>query len=195
MTNINSHRDRGDAAGMAAGFPISIRHAFNDHLDCGSWCKSLSSDPKIKAKAFQRLPYKKPLVGVQLKKLLLEMVAEKCNIKICERLQHSFSSQNNERFNNMIASKCNKARAQTGGLTYEGRGHHCIVVKNLGHGNGISSIMKQQGLTTCGSSQYFHLKTKRARKANAKAATVEQKRKKKPAWQDPQESSEPCIGR
>jgi len=179
MTNITSHR--GDAAGMAAGFPISIRHAFGDHMDCNpSWCKSLSTDPAIKAKAFQRLPYKKPLVGAELKKLLLQIVAEKCTLKICERLQHTFSSQNNESFHNMIASKCNKARAQQGGDSYEGRGHRCICVKNLGHSEALKAILAEQGLQTGSQMEsYLRSKVKRTKRRNRKARTVEQKRNRK----------------
>ena len=75
-----------------------------DHSDCGDWCK-FKDDPGRK---FLSLPYGKPLTDPALRKALCTFMDQ--YIKKADQLSALGSSQANESFNNMVASKAPKSR-------------------------------------------------------------------------------------
>ena len=96
--------NEGDPEGLRANFRQIPKHAFavNDHTECGKWCKA-TSNPEYKISG---LANGKPLTDPSL----LEEITNIFEIyaRNAERLAPCASTNRNENFNNIVASKAPK---------------------------------------------------------------------------------------
>jgi len=120
-----------------------IPHAFGDH----SLCKFHEEKDNYE---FKTLPGKKAIEGQSLRTSLEELMGRYVNN--VEKLAPSASTQVNENFNNIVASKCPKSKHYSGSESLNYRVAAVVCQKNLGHSyidnvyNKLSISPTRQGL-------------------------------------------------
>ena len=105
------------------------KHHNNDHTDCDSaWCGALKSDTYC----HKNLPYGKDLTSEELKQALLKIYVDGLSSQV-DKLAKLGSSQANESFNNLLATKAPKFKhfSETASLYY--RLCASVLQKNIGY--------------------------------------------------------------
>ena len=122
MQNENNHEKTRDAL-------LSIvPHVFGQHDRCGDWCRFLS-DPK---RGYKNLPYKKCLSGSQLRQALDKIFAKQA--QNASQLCSNSTSNPNESFNTMVASKAPKSHHYSKSESLDYRIAAAVCQKNMGEG-------------------------------------------------------------
>ena len=99
-------QNQGNVEGLQKRLSEIVRHMYGCHEQCsGEWCTYSDNPEKF---AHNSLPYKKPLQDKNLSEALHKLVQQ--YIAKADRLAYQGSSQANESFNNIVASKAPKAR-------------------------------------------------------------------------------------
>jgi len=99
-------QNQGNIDGLQQRLREIVPHMYGSHDICSEdWC-SFKRDPQNFV--YSSLPHKKPLTDVPLKEALSKLVDQ--YISKADRLAFQGSSQANESFNNIVASKAPKAR-------------------------------------------------------------------------------------
>lgn len=94
-------QNSGNSTKLADDLNKIVPHLYGEHSECGTWCKSDKTNYKPK-----NLPYGKPLSDQSLR-VALESLMNKYTQK-ADELVDLGSTQNNENFNHMVASKAPK---------------------------------------------------------------------------------------
>lgn len=94
-------QNSGNSTKLADDLNKIVPHLYVEHSECGTWCKNDKTNYKPK-----NLPYGKPLSEQSLR-VALESLMNKYTQK-ADELVDLGSTQNNENFNHMVASKAPK---------------------------------------------------------------------------------------
>ena len=125
-------QNRGDAAGLAANLQAIVPHTFDNHEHCEQqdvkWCGYLSAPEVYRHKS---LAHGKGLTGAELHKDLTNVFD--AFIQNADKLAHLESSQANESFNNIVASKAPKNKHYSGSESLSYRVSAAVSQKNDGH--------------------------------------------------------------
>ncbi|XP_062614819.1 uncharacterized protein LOC134276600 [Saccostrea cucullata] len=115
---------------VARSYDCIVPHIFGDHSKCEneSWCRYKDNPLNYR---FTSLPNGKPLDGDELKKEL-ETLVEKYKSRI-PNMRNLGSTQSNENFNNMVATKAPKNRHYCGSFSLKSRISAAVLQKNEGH--------------------------------------------------------------
>ena len=126
--NYAVSQNRGNADGLSQALSTLSKHPFGEHDDCDSmWCK-FKANPKSKHNS---LPFGKPLADKSLQ-LALEKVIGTYR-KNAGKLASLGSTQSNESFNRIVASKAPKAGHFSGSANLNYRVAAGVAQKNEGH--------------------------------------------------------------
>ena len=116
----------GDSKKTAEAITNIIPHAFGEHNGCGNWCK-FKLDPKRKHSS---LPYGKCLAGLELREALKKVFSKHADN--AARLCFKSSTNPNESFNNMVASKAPKYCHYSKSESLDFRIASTVCQKNVG---------------------------------------------------------------
>lgn len=109
--------NKGDLAAVKAAILNIEQHAFGEHNACGDWCK-YSEDPE------------KPLTSRELRAQLATVLSR--DAENAEKIAPCGSSQANESFNNLVATKNPKYKFNAGSEALPFRVAASVCQKNLG---------------------------------------------------------------
>lgn len=119
---------KGDAAKISQGLKALFHHPFGDHSQCmSSWCRFLAN-PKEK---YHSLPHGKALSDIQLQGTIYNMM--ETYAANSEKLATLGSTQGNESFNRLVASKAPKANHYSSSCSLKYRVAASVLQKNEGH--------------------------------------------------------------
>lgn len=119
---------KGDAAKISQGLKALSHHPFGDHSQCmSSWCRFLAN-PKEK---YHSLPHGKALSDIQLQGTIHNMM--ETYAANSEKLATLGSTQGNESFNRLVASKAPKANHYSSSCSLKYRVAASVLQKNEGH--------------------------------------------------------------
>lgn len=120
-------QNKGDPAGVEASLKNVVPHAFGEHGNCDQWCGYKSMGDKF---VHKNLPHGKPLSDAGLRqsmsKLFQRFAANAHKLAPCA------SSQANESFNSIVASKHPKSKFYGGSESFYTRVAAAVGQKNLG---------------------------------------------------------------
>ena len=112
---------------ICRGLDAMIGHPYNEHSSCdASWCRFL----KNQEAKYPSLPYGKPLTDGRLKNALYELFSS--YKKHCNKLSNLGSTQGNESFNKIVASKAPKSHHYSGSASLNYRVAAGVAQKNSG---------------------------------------------------------------
>jgi DNA polymerase III epsilon subunit-like protein len=117
--------NKGHAEAIRESLHAIPDHAFNDHVNCGTWCRYQKDPLQYKSKYIEKPPGE---VGGELH-LAVKKVFEKLE-KNCEKLAEAISTQPNESFNNQMASKNPKSRHYGSSMSIRYRLQAAVCQKN-----------------------------------------------------------------
>ena len=103
-------------------------HVFGQHENCGTWCK-FKSDPNH---YYKHLPNKTHLTGIELRSKLKEIFLKQANNSA--QLCFNATSNPNESFNTMVASKAPKSKHNSKSESLDYRVAAAVCQKNMGEG-------------------------------------------------------------
>lgn len=125
-------QNRDDPVSLQQSLNAVVPHAFDDHGKCElykvGWCQYLQSPVEYKHKS---LPRGKGLCGEDLRKDLEALFSRYASN--ASKLSQLESSQANENFNNIVASKAPKTRHYCGSESLCYRVSAAVSQKNIGH--------------------------------------------------------------
>lgn len=167
-------KNKGDVEATKAAIDNIVNHAFDDHATCGDWCR-YRDDPVNYV--HRGLPGGKGLSGEALRTSLTSVFAKFS--KNAERLAPCASSQSNESFNNMVASKNPKARHYGASESNDYRVAAAVCQKNMGT-KYVLAVNEKMGLSSGLYTEKFRSLKDRKRKMRAeREKTVEHKRRRR----------------
>lgn len=125
--SIAIKQNQGNADGVRAALQSIVPHAFGEHSQCGTLCKysDLGNDY-----VHENFPCGKPLTDENLGVKLTEILSKVPND--AEKLVPCGSTQGNESFNNVVASKLSKNRHYAGSESFFVRVAAAVCQWNLG---------------------------------------------------------------
>lgn len=115
-------------------------HVFGDHEKCGTWCQAKDNPKNYHHKS---LPNGKPLTDFALK-IALQNLLKEFTTRVM-KIAHGSSSQPNEAFNHMVATKAPKSRHYTASKSHQFRPAAASCQQNLGAIH-ILSVKEKTGL-------------------------------------------------
>ncbi|XP_062566154.1 uncharacterized protein LOC134228511 [Saccostrea cucullata] len=127
-------QNSGNSTKLAEDLKNIVPHLYGEHDECGTWCRSQKTNYKPK-----NLPYGKPLSDQPLR-VALESLINKY-IQKADELVDLGSTQNNENFNHMVASKAPKRLFYGGSESLKTRVSATVCQKNEGY-NYITELRK-----------------------------------------------------
>jgi DNA polymerase III epsilon subunit-like protein len=132
-------QNKGNSKTMAAAIKSIPHHAFNDHQFCGQWC-GYQKDPenyehRIIIGGFQDENLKCALINI------FDKLASNS-----QKFSAGASSNNNESFNSMMASRCPKSRCYSQSASADYRLSATVGKKNIGHGYS-QEVLTKYGLS------------------------------------------------
>lgn len=125
--SIAIKQNEGNADGVRAALLSIVPHAFGEHAQCGDWCKFAERGSDY---VHEYLPHGKPLTDENLRIKLSEIFSKVA--KEAEKLAPCGSTQGNESFNNVVASKHPKNRHYAGSESFFVRVAAAVCQWNLG---------------------------------------------------------------
>ena len=137
---IAIHQNKDHPENLKKAILNIVPHFYNEHQDCGEWCKH--KDNPIKP--YNRLPGKKPFSNVNLRKRLETAFTR--HAANAHSLAPCSSSNVNESFNNMVACKAPKSKHYSKSGSYQARVNSAVCQKNIGPGY-IHQINAKLGLS------------------------------------------------
>lgn len=127
--NYMCHANQGNEDGIVKGLKALSAHPFGDHGQCDtSWCRFIEN-PQEK---YSALPYGKPLKDGNLREKLKEIFAK--YEQHPDKLANMRSTQVNENFNGIVATKAPKSHHFSGSEGLDFRLGAAVAQKNIGHG-------------------------------------------------------------
>ena len=120
-------QNKGEPDAVKAAILNIVKHAYGEHGECGPWC-NYSEDPENYR--HRGLPGGKPLTSKELRAtltIILTRYAENC-----EKIAPCASSQANESFNNLVATKNPKFKFNAGSEALAFRVAAAVGQKNIG---------------------------------------------------------------
>ncbi|XP_070555170.1 uncharacterized protein [Ptychodera flava] len=135
-------QNQGNANGIRMGLKALSFHPFGEHQYCdGSWCGYLHKGANYK---FKSLPYGRPLNDPVLKEELNSVFEGfQC---AADKLANTDSTQANENFNNIVASKAPKSCCYAGSDSLNFRVGAAVLQKNDGYSY-VSSVNERIGMS------------------------------------------------
>lgn len=126
--NYAISQNKGNPDGLATALSCISKHPFGDHQVCdAAWC-TFSKNEKSKHK---NLPFGRPLTDLSLQQDIEKVVNS--YKKHSAKLALLGSTQANESFNKMVATKAPKALHLSGSANLNYRVAACVAQKNNGH--------------------------------------------------------------
>ncbi|XP_069116956.1 uncharacterized protein [Argopecten irradians] len=126
--NYMCQQNKQNPEGIQQGLDALSMQPFNDHSKCDeAWCKHVKT-PSIK---YNSLPYGKPLTDKKFQNSL-QNIFEKYK-KQADKLAFASSTQSNENFNNIVASKAPKNHHTSGSESLDYRVNAAASQKNTGY--------------------------------------------------------------
>lgn len=120
-------QNKGDTAAVKAAIMNIEKHAYGEHNNCGSWCKFAEDPENYKHKG---LPNGKPLTSREFRAQLATILGRYA--ENAEKIAPCGSSQSNESFNNLVATKNPKYKFNAGSEALPFRVAAAVCQKNLG---------------------------------------------------------------
>ena len=159
--------------GTKAAILTIVPHVFGEHEHCGgSWCK-FKENPSRK---YKHLPYKRPLTSSDLRASLERVFCK--NAANSSNICPNASSNSNESFNTVVASKARKSCHFSNSESFDFRLAAAVCQKNMGD-NYMHSVYESLGLSPGKvSDATAHTTEKTFQKRKAQSSTVEAKRKR-----------------
>ena len=133
-------QNEGDANGTRKAIENIVPHVFGVHRECGDWCKFKTN---ITHK-YTALPYGKCLHGPELREALSHLFSNLAANS--EKLCFNSSSNSNESFNNMVASKAPKYCHYSKSESLDFRISATVCQKNVGE-NYLKMVNEEMGLS------------------------------------------------
>ena len=122
-------QNQGGPVKMGRGLKAVVHHCFSLHTDCdSSWCGAMEN-PSYQ---HRNLPYGRDLQSDDLKKALLKIFVEGLKNQT-EKLAFLGSSQANESFNNILATKAPKYKHYSESSSLHYRLCSAVCQKNMGY--------------------------------------------------------------
>ena len=167
-------KNKNDPIKIQAGLLNTVDHAFGEHGKCGSsWCGFLQNREGYKHKS---PPHGKGLVGPKLREDLTSLF--KVYASKAAMLAPVGSTQANESFNPVVASKAPKCRHYSGSVSLNFRVSAAVCQKNIGQVY-LSNVFKRAGIKTHSVTEKFAKKVAaRAKKRKLALLSVPYKKRR-----------------
>ncbi|XP_058798336.1 uncharacterized protein LOC131668298 [Phymastichus coffea] len=171
--SIAIQQNRGNADGVRAALLSIVPHAFGEHNQCGKWCKYSELGEKY---VHVNLPHGKPLADINLRVKLSEIFSKFSND--AHKLAPCGSTQGNESFNNVVASKHPKNRHYAGSESFFVRVAAAVCQWNLGTVYVVHVNLKLGLPPGHFTMQYRQAKDQKRKRKAVEASTIQKKRKR-----------------
>ena len=142
-------QNRGQAESLAAAIVNVPQHLFGDHSSCGEWCGSHADPTGYK---HHGLPRGQPLKSSSLRDALAAVFA--VFARNAAKIAPMGSSQVNEAFHNIVASKAPKSRHYGGSQSSDFRVAAAVCQQNEGYGY-VCGVMADSALSPSRSAERF----------------------------------------
>ncbi|XP_034241219.1 uncharacterized protein LOC117645265 [Thrips palmi] len=119
-------QNRGDVEATRRAIMNIPEHVYGNHTSCGDWCKAKDNPNYV----FKDFPSKQPLRDPAFKATLIKMLQDMADN--AEQLAPGGSTQQNESFNHMVATRAPKSRHYCGTNSNYLRVSATVSYKNLG---------------------------------------------------------------
>ncbi|XP_034242317.1 uncharacterized protein LOC117645885 [Thrips palmi] len=124
--NNGIKQNKNNVEGVRSAILNVARHVYDEHEDCGEWCKA-KGQPDYPFKNLPKMkPLSDPVFRVHLEELLGEQAAESAQLAACG------STQANENFNHMSTTRAPKSRFYGGTKALKTRVASAVCAKNIG---------------------------------------------------------------
>ena len=133
-------QNKGNADATRRAILNIVSHVFGDHNICGEWCNFLQ-DPQRK---YTSLPYGRCFTDNKLREELQNIFS--CHARNAEKLCHHLSTNPNESFNNVVASKAPKNCHYSKSQSLDYRIASAVCQKNIGE-NYVKQVNEHIGLS------------------------------------------------
>ncbi|XP_014207664.1 uncharacterized protein LOC106638815 [Copidosoma floridanum] len=137
--SIAIKQNKGDAKKIAQALKAIIPHAYGDHTLCGAWCEGNMD----KQYTHKYLPKEKPLTDADLKVQVSKLINRYASNS--QKISEGGSTQANKSINQIISTKCPKARHYAASESLTFRVSAAICQKNMGC-QYSSSVFQKIGL-------------------------------------------------
>ncbi|XP_058789690.1 uncharacterized protein LOC131663346 [Phymastichus coffea] len=171
--SIAIQQNRSNADGVRAALLSIVPHAFGEHNQCGKWCKYSELGEKY---VHVNLPHGKPLADINLRVKLSEIFSKFSND--AHKLAPCGSTQGNESFNNVVASKHPKHRHYAGSESFVVRVAAAVCQWNLGTVYVVHVNLKLGLPPGHFAMQYRQTKDQKRKRKAVEASTIQKKRKR-----------------